>query len=428
VSLRALFTDLYQLTMAAGYWQSGKTNETACFELFVRRLPPRRDFLVCCGLDQAIEYLSELRFDERQIRYLQGLPQFQLVESGFWDYLREFRFRGDIDAVPEGTVVFPGEPLLHVRAPLIEAQIPETYLLATLGFQTLIASKAARILAAAEGRMVVEFGCRRAHAPEAGCLAARAAFLAGCAGSSNVEAGFRFAVPVFGTAAHSWVLSFESEREAFSRLQHLLGDKTVQLIDSFDTLEGARIAASQGKPLWGVRLDSGDLLALSKEVRAILNAAGLTGVKIMATNDLDEDTIGVLVRAGAPIDVYGVGTSLATSFDAPALSCVYKLVEMEGAAGPRFPYKKSEGKRTLPGRKQINRFPDYDLVSLASEARPEAATPLLGKVMQNGEVLVAEKNVRRIQEYARAQISAFGLPGRRVVYSPALLRLAGLEA
>lgn len=410
--------------MAAGYWQSGKTEETACFELFVRRLPPRRDFLVCCGLDQAIEYLSELRFEERQIRYLQGLPQFQLVESGFWDYLQEFRFRGDIYAVPEGTVVFPGEPLLHVKAPLVEAQIPETYLLATLGFQTLIASKAARILNAAAGRIVVEFGCRRAHAPEAGCLAARASFLAGCAGSSNVEAGFRFAVPVFGTAAHSWVLSFESEREAFARLQHLLGEKTVQLIDSFDTVEGARIAASQGRPLWGVRLDSGDLLALSKEVRSILDAAGLTEVKIMATNDLDEDTVGALVAAGAPIDVYGVGTSLATSFDAPALSCVYKLVEIEN----RFPYKKSEGKRTLPGRKQIYRFPDYDLVALASEARPDGATPMLGKVMEKGEVLVAEKNIRRIQEYARQQIADFGTAGRRIEYSPALLRLAGLGA
>lgn len=422
--MRALFTDLYQLTMAAGYWQSGKTKESACFELFVRRLPPRRDFLVCCGLDQAIEYLSELRFEEPQIRYLQGLPQFQLVENGFWDYLREFRFRGDIYAVPEGTVVFPGEPLLHVKASLIEAQIPETYLLATLGFQTLIASKAARILNAAAGRMVVEFGCRRAHAPEAGCLAARASFLAGCAGSSNVEAGFRFAVPVFGTAAHSWVLSFESEREAFARLQHLLGEKTVQLIDSFDTVEGARIAASQGRPLWGVRLDSGDLLALSKEVRGILDAAGLPEVKIMATNDLDEDTVGALVAAGAPIDVYGVGTSLATSFDAPALSCVYKLVEIEN----RFPYKKSEGKRTLPGRKQIYRFAGHDLVSLASETRPEGATPLLGKVMERGEVLVAEKNIRRIQDYARQQIADFGKAGRRVEYSPALLDLAGLEA
>lgn len=425
--MRALFTDLYQLTMAAGYWQSGKTQERAGFELFVRRLPPRRDFLVCCGLDQALEYLTELRFTDPQILYLRGLPQFQLVEAGFWDFLREFRFRGDVYAVPEGSVVFPGEPLLHVSASLVEAQIPETYLLATLGFQTLIASKAARILQAAQGRMVVEFGCRRAHAPEAGCLAGRAAYLAGCAGSSNVEAGHRFAVPVFGTAAHAWVLSFASEQEAFARLQHLLGEKTVQLIDSFDTVEGARIAASQGRPLWGVRLDSGDLLELSRQVRAILDAAGLPEVKIMATNDLDEDSIGVLVAAGAPIDVYGVGTSLATSFDAPALSCVYKLVEISSDGGTRFPFKKSEGKRTLPGRKQIYRFADHDQVCLASEAKPEGATPLLRKVMEAGQVIVGEKNIRRIQEYARHQIATYGRPGRRIEYSPELLRLAGLE-
>lgn len=425
--MRALFTDLYQLTMAAGYWQAGKTEDEACFELFVRRLPPRRDYLVCCGLDQALEYLSELRFEEQQIRYLQGLPQFENADSGFWDYLREFRFRGDVYAVPEGTVMFPGEPLMHVRARIIEAQIPETYLLATLGFQTLIASKAARILEAAAGRMVVEFGCRRAHAPEAGCLAGRAAYLAGCAGTSNVEAGFRFAVPVFGTAAHSWVLSFESEREAFSELQKLLGAKTVQLIDSFDTAEGARIAASQGRPLWGVRLDSGDLLELSRQVRAVLDAAGLREVKIMATNDLDEDTIRALVQGGAPIDVFGVGTSLATSFDAPALSCVYKLVEIGTTRGLRYPYKKSQGKRTLPGRKQIYRFADCDVVALATEVAPEGATPLLQKVMEDGRALIAEKNIGSIQAYARQQIRDYGRAQRPIKYSAALLKLAGLE-
>jgi nicotinate phosphoribosyltransferase len=272
--LRALYTDLYQLTMAAGYFMAGKTQETATFELFVRRLPPRRDYLVVCGLEQAVDYLTRLRFEAREIAYLQGLPQFSQAPAGFWDYLAEFRFTGDLFAVPEGTVMFAGEPLLTVRAPLIEAQIPETYLLSTIGFQTVIASKAARILAAAAGRDVVEFGCRRAHAPEAGCLAGRAAFLAGCAGTSNVEAGMRFGVPVFGTAAHSWVLSFEQELESFRQLQKLLGEKTVQLIDTYDTAEGARRAVEAGRPLWGVRLDSGDLLALSKEVRAILDAAG----------------------------------------------------------------------------------------------------------------------------------------------------------
>jgi nicotinate phosphoribosyltransferase len=219
--------------MAAGYWRSGKTAETATFEMFARRLPPGRDYLVVCGLEQALRYLEELQFDDEEIAYLATLPQFAGVAAGFWDYLRGFRFRGEVWSAPEGTVLFAGEPLLVVRGPLAEAQIPETYLLSTVGFQTLIASKAARILEAAAGRAVVEFGCRRAHTPEAGVLAGRAAYLAGCAGTSNVEAGFRYGIPVFGTAAHSWVLSFAAEEAAFRALQELLGEKTVQLIDTY---------------------------------------------------------------------------------------------------------------------------------------------------------------------------------------------------
>lgn len=406
--------------MAAGYWMAGKSQESATFELFVRRLPERRDYLVVAGLEQAIEYLTRLRFEEREIEYLQGLAQFAKAPRGFWDYLREFRFRGDVFAVPEGTVMFAGEPLVTVRASLIEAQIPETYLLSTIGFQTVIASKAARIVAAAAGRDVVEFGCRRAHAPEAGCLAGRAAFLAGCVGTSNVEAGMRFGVPVFGTAAHSWILSFGSEAEAFRRLQELLGEKTVQLIDTYDTVEGARQAILLGRPLWGVRLDSGDLVALSKEVRGLLDAAGMQSVKIMATNDLDEETIAGLVKAGAPIDVFGVGTSLATSFDAPALSAVYKLVEIEG----RFAAKHSEGKRTLPGAKQVFRFADRDVVGLASEEVPAGAEKLLRPVVVGGEAIVDERNLRRMQAYAKQQIAEYGKAGRPVELSASLEALA----
>ena len=410
--------------MSAGYWMAGKTSETATFELFVRRLPPNRDFLVVCGLSQAIEYLTGLKFLDREIAYLKGLPQFEKAPSAFWDYLAEFRFTGDVSAVPEGTVMFAGEPLLTLRAPLIEAQIPETYLLATIGFQTVIASKAARILKAAAGRDVVEFGCRRAHAPEAGCLAGRAAFLAGCVGTSNVAAGMQFAVPVFGTAAHSWVLSFENEAEAFRRLQDLLGERTVQLIDTYDTVEGARQAAAMGQPLWGVRLDSGDLLGLSREVRRILDEAGMTAVKIMATNDLDETTIAALVEQGAPIDVFGVGTSLATSFDAPALSAVYKLVELEVGGQTRYASKHSEGKRTLPGAKQVFRFADRDVVGLQTEAVPVGAERLLKQVIVRGEAIVDEKNIRRIQEYARQQIADYGRPGRQVELSASLSALA----
>lgn len=410
--------------MAAGYWLAAKSEEQATFELFVRRLPPNRDFLVVCGLDQAIEYLTRLRFEPREIEYLKTLPQFSLCPPGFWDYLAAFRFTGDLFAVPEGTVLFSGEPLLSVRAPLIEAQIPETYLLATMGFQTLIASKAARILNAAAGRTVVEFGCRRAHAPEAGCLAGRAAFLAGCAGTSNVEAGMRFSVPVFGTAAHSWVLSFPNEQEAFVQLQALLGERTVQLIDTYDTVAGAKLAAGLGKPLLAVRLDSGDLNSLSRQVRQILDEAGLQEVRIMATNDLDENSIGALVQQGAPIDTFGVGTSLATSFDAPALSAVYKLVEHQSPLGTRYPAKHSEGKRTIPGRKQIFRFAERDVVGLASESVPEGATPLLKQVISGGQAIVHEVNIHRIQAYAKEQIAQFGHSGHRVELSESLQALS----
>ena len=422
--MRALYTDLYQLTMAAGYWMAGKTHETATFELFVRRLPPNRDYLVVCGLEQAIEYLCELRFDRHEIDYLKTLPQLQNAPGGFWDYLAAFRFTGDIFAVPEGTVMFAGEPLLTVRAPLIEAQIPETYLLSTIGFQTVIASKAARILNAAAGRDVVEFGCRRAHTPEAGCLAGRAAFLAGCVGTSNVAAGMRFGVPVFGTAAHSWILSFDNETLAFEKLQQLLGERTVQLIDTYDTLAGARRVAALGQPLWGIRLDSGDLLDLSREVRLILDESGLKSVKIMATNDLDETTIASLVEQGAPIDIFGVGTSLATSYDAPALSAVYKLVEIEANGIRRYAAKHSSGKRTLPGAKQVFRYPDRDVVALASETAEPGVERLLRPVIVNGEAIVDEKNIRRIQSYARRQIADYGRPGRRVELSVSLSALA----
>lgn len=409
--------------MAAGYWLSGKSEESATFELFVRRLPPNRDYLVVCGLDQAIDYLLSLRFEPEDIGYLRSLPQFAHCPETFWDYLGGFRFTGDLFAVPEGTVLFAGEPILAVRAPIIEAQIPETYLLATMGFQTLIASKAARILTAAAGRAVVDFGSRRAHAPEAGCFAGRAAFLAGCAGTSNVEAGRRFSIPVFGTSAHSWVLSFPDERTAFERLQALLGEFTVQLIDTHDTVEGARIAASVGRPLRAVRLDSGDLFSLSRQVRAILDEAGLNDVRIMATNDLDENAIGALVAAGAPIDSFGVGTSLATSFDVPALSAVYKLVEHQTATGTRFPAKHSEGKHTIPGRKQVFRFPDRDVVGLATEATPPSATPLLTQVIAGGEAIVHEKNIHRIQAYAKEQIARYGHAGRPVEWSESLRSL-----
>ena len=294
--MNGLLTDLYELTMAAGYFEAGKTEEKATFELTIRRLPANRNYVLAAGLPQVVDYLLNLSFTGEEIDYLRGLRQFRGVAPGFFEYLRGFRFTGDLFAVPEGTPLFAGEPALVIRAPMVEAQIPETYVLSAFTFPTLIATKAARCVEVAGGRPVVEFGTRRAHTPEAGVLGARAAYIGGCAGTSNTLAGFRYGIPVMGTAAHSWVMSFSGEPEAFRQLQRVLGDSTVQLIDTYDTLEGARRAAQLGRPLWGVRIDSGDFDALSRQVRAILDEAGLTDARIMASGDLDEYRIRDLVR------------------------------------------------------------------------------------------------------------------------------------
>src|SRR5271170_6597608 len=294
-----LLTDLYQLTMAAGYFEAGKANEIATFELFFRRLPRYRNYVLAAGLAQAVDYLLDLKFTAQEIDYLRRLSQFRRAPAAFFDALRDLRFTGDLFAMPEGTPIFANEPFLTVRAPLMEAQIAETYLLATIGFQSLVATKASRIVEVAGGRAVVDFGARRAHSPEAGVLAGRASYIGGCIGTSNTETGFRYGIPVFGTAAHSWVQSFESEKEAFGRLQNLLGDATVYLIDTYDTIEGAKLAASMGRPFWGVRLDSGNLVELSREVRKILDEAGLKSAKIMATSDLNEYKILEFAAAGA---------------------------------------------------------------------------------------------------------------------------------
>src|SRR5579872_2561327 len=365
--MNGLLTDLYELTMAAGYFAAGKAGERATFEFTVRRLPAHRNFLLAAGLPQVVDYLLNLSFTAEEIDYLRGLPQFRQTPAAFFDHLAKLRFTGDLFAVPEGTPLFGGEPMLTVRAPIIEAQIPETYLLSAITFQSLIATKAARCAAAAEGRDVVEFGTRRAHTPEAGVLGARAAYLGGCSATSNTLAGFRYAIPVSGTSAHSWVMSFPCEMEAFRKLQRTLGEATVQLLDTYDTVEGARHAASLGKPLWGVRLDSGDFAAYSRQVRAILDEAGLHDAKIMASGDLDEYKIRDLVKGGAPIDAFGVGTQLATSGDAPSMGAIYKLVELDIHGIKRFAAKFSQDKISIPGAKQLFRAPHRDVIARSGE-------------------------------------------------------------
>src|ERR1700730_10146536 len=403
--MTGLLTDLYQLTMAAGYFESGKADEVATFELFFRHLPRYRNFVLAAGLEQVVEYLQNLHFEDEEILYLRSLPQFQRVSPAFFDALRRLRFNGDLFAMAEGTPIFAGEPFLTVRAPRIEAQSAEQYLLATVGFQSLIATKAARMVDVAGGRAVVDFRTRRAHSPEAGVLAGRAAYIGGCIGSSNTETGFRYGIPVFGTAAHSWIQAFPNEREAYEVLQKLLGEATVYLIDTYDTIAGARLAASLGRPLWGVRLDSGNLVELSRAVRKILDDAGLPDAKIMATSDLNEYKILEFAATGAPIDAFGVGTDLATSTDSPNLGVVYKLVELDG----RYTAKFSEDKHTLPGAKQIFRFANHDVIACSWEClgcgpgEPEARA-LLRPVLLGGKLVEPLPNVSEARQFATESI------------------------
>jgi len=385
--------------MSAGYFGAGKAAERATFELSVRRLPKHRNYVLAAGLAQAVDYLLNLKFDAGEIEYLRSLPQLSSASPGFFEYLREFRFTGDLFAVPEGTPLFAGEPMLTLRAPLIEAQIPETYLLSTITFQTLIATKAARMTEVSQGRDVVEFGTRRAHTPEAGVLGARAAYIGGCAGTSNTLAGYRFSIPVMGTAAHAWVMSFASETEAFRRMQELMGSRTVHLIDTYNSIEGARKAIDVGAPFWGVRLDSGDFLKLSLDIRTMLDRAGFTEAKIMASGDLDEYKIQDLIRAGAAIDAFGVGTELATSGDAPSMGAIYKMVEIEGNGSKRFTAKHSEEKTSLPGAKQIFRYADHDLLARSMECAG-------GAVALQQPVILAGNLIQQLPEVHAARARA----------------------
>ncbi|MDR7415289.1 MAG: nicotinate phosphoribosyltransferase [Armatimonadota bacterium] len=384
----ALLVDLYELTMAQSYFREGR-NEPATFDLFVRNLPPRRGFLVSAGLDTALDYLERLRFPEEGIAYLRGLG---LFDEGFLRYLRDFRFTGDVRAIPEGEVFFPPEPVLQITAPRIEGQIVETFLLNQINLQSLIATKAARVVLAARGRPVIDFSPRRDHGTDAALKVARSSYLAGCAGTSNVLAGMLYGIPVYGTMAHSYVMSFEDELEAFRAYARQFPDRCILLIDTYDTLQGARNAVvvarelrERGYRLRGVRIDSGDLATLSREVRAILDSAGFPEVQILASGDLNEDKIAALLEAGAPIDAFGVGTEMGVSYDAPALGGVYKLVE--DTAGYRI--KRSTGKVTLPGRKQVWRVyregrMQEDIIALADDPPPPGAEPLLVEVMRGG--------------------------------------------
>ncbi len=389
--------------MAAGYFEHAIDGQ-ATFELFVRHLPPQRTYLLAGGVEESLRYLENLRFQDEDIRFLQGLPAFHTVSDKFFEYLRTFRFSGEVHGVREGTVVFAGEPILQVTAPVAEAQIVETYLLSVINFETLVASKAARVVRAAQGRPVLEFGTRRAQGPEAGLRAARAAYIGGCSATSNVEAGKLYGVPVAGTAAHSWTQVFPTERESFEALLQVFPETGVLLIDTYDVLKGAETAASLGRSFPAVRLDSGNLLEKSRQVRKILDDHHLNQVKIIASGDLNEYRIEELVKAQAPIDSFGVGTDLATSRDAPALSVVYKLVEAEWEGRTEIKAKFSEEKVYFPGRKQVFRFMEngrfhHDVLARADECYA-SATPLLEPLMEAGRRLKAPQTTHQIRKQA----------------------------
>jgi len=424
----ALLTDLYQLTMLKSYFERGML-ETAAFEFFVRKLPAERNFFVAAGLEQALEYLENLSFTAEELEWLAGRPGF---DARFIDRLAKLRFTGDVDAMPEGTPFFGDEPILRVVAPLPQAQLVETRLVALLHFSSLIASKAARCVLAAPGKLLVDFGLRRAHGAEAGLLAARAAYLAGFGGSATVLAGKRFGIPLYGTMAHSYVQAHDDESTALSDFARGHPDNTTLLIDTYDTEAGARKVVElaqrlqrEGIDIKAVRIDSGDLAAHAHKVRRILDEGGCGAIRIFASGGLDEFDLERM--ASAPIDGFGVGTSLTTSSDSPALDCAYKLVEYAGI--PRR--KRSEGKANWPGRKQVFRAADGDLLALETESHD--GTPLLAPAMRGGRRVAPPHDLTAIRARARQQLAALAPrlrrlgpadPPYRVVVSDALRALA----
>ncbi len=408
MTANALLTDLYELTMLQAYFAQ-RMNGVAVFELFVRKLPAGRSFLMAAGLAQVVEYLEDLHFTEDELAWLQRTGRFT---PGFCSSLAELRFTGDVNALPEGTVFFADEPVLQIVAPLREAQLVESRVMNLVHYQTLVASKAARCVLAAPERALVDFGLRRAHGAEAGLLSARASYIAGFAGTATVAAGQRFDIPIFGTMAHSYVQAHGDESAAFESFARTQPANAVLLIDTYDTERAAhevialaRRLGSEGIAIKGVRIDSGDLGEHARRVRAILDAAGCREISIFASGNLDEYRLRDLVAAGAPIDSYGVGTRMNTSADAPYLDCAYKLEEYEGL--PRR--KRSEGKATWPGRKQVHRRYGQDgrivrdVLTLAGES--VAGEALLEPVMRAGRRIGPPTPLGAIRAHARQQLA-----------------------
>jgi len=393
---RALLTDLYEFTMAQSYLDHGKTGR-AVFSITTRTMPPERNYLVCCGLESLIEFVINCSFTEEDIEFLRETGKFQ---ENFLSWISEFRFTGDIHAIPEGRIVFENEPLVRIEGPLPELQILETMALNLIHHQTVIASKAARIFSVSGGRDLMDFGLRRAHGPEGGLYAARAAYIAGFSSTSNVEAGRKFAIPVAGTMAHSYILVFDSEEEAFRSYIQTFPERPTLLIDTYNTLEGARTAARlacEGLPVAAVRIDSGDIPSIVRAVRDILDENGLNHIRIVVSGGVDETDMLRWNRDGVPIDSFGIGTRLLTSADIPYLDMTYKLVEYEGT--PR--YKTSTGKITVPGRRNVCRQYQGEMMErdiVISEGETCEGEYLSEMVVREGNRILPAPSLEEIRE------------------------------
>ncbi len=433
----ALRTDLYQLTMMQAYWKS-RHNPEATFDYFVRKIPSG-SYLVTAGLSYVLDYIGNLRFEEDDIEYLRT----QGFDAGFLEFLRDFRFTGGILAMPEGSIAFPLEPVIRVTAPIIEAQLVETFLLNRMNFSTLITTKASRVVYAAKGRAIAEFGLRRAQG-DAHLEATRATYIGGCSSTSNVLAGKKFGIPVSGTMAHSFVTSFDHEIDSFRAYADAFPKRCFLLVDTYNSIEGAKKAVivgkeleKKGEKLLGVRLDSGDLSELSKQVRMILDGAGLDYVKIVASGDLNEWKIDELMNKGARIDIFGVGTELVTGRPAPALDGIYKLSDVveHGRHLPKMKLSEETVKATLPGKKRVWRIVENgnfvkDIISLDEETF-ENAKPLLEQVVKNGKIICGRPSLDEIRNRALKNISCLpdkykkfeGAPSYPVEFSSGLTDL-----
>ena len=403
----AILTDLYQLAMLKAYHDRGM-NQTAVFEFYIRNLPPQRNFLMAAGLEQVLEYLENLRFTQQEMDWLKNSGRFP---ADFVDSLKDFRFTGNVDALPEGTLFFPNEPVIRITAPLPQAQLAESRIINILQMQTMAASKAARMVLTATGKMLLDFGLRRAHGAEAGLFTARASYLAGFDGSATVPAEPYYGIPVFGTMAHSYIQAHTDEAAAFKDFAHSWPDNTIFLLDTYDTVQAAhkvvglaRDLKKEGISIHGVRLDSGDLVQLAKQVRSILDKGGLKDTLIYASGNLDEYALEQLIAQHAPIDGFGIGTRLAVSEDAPTLECVYKMQEYDGQ--PRR--KRSEGKATWPGKKQIFRTFDAqgkmqeDHLAIEDEKLP--GEPQLRPCMRQGKRLSPPAPLEQLRTHAARQL------------------------